>query len=91
MLVIIKNAPDTDEARRAVRLAGDLAADIVLIQNAVWLAQEERLEGFCGTAYALDEDLRLRGGVNTGKDIKTITYEELIDLMAENDKVIGML
>lgn len=91
MIVIIKSAPDTEEAKRAVRLAGDLAADIVLLQNAVWLAEEERLEGFCGTAYVLDEDLKLRGVPNVAEDIKTITYEELIDLMAENDKVIGML
>jgi|Deesub1362A_J573_1020465.scaffolds.fasta_scaffold00045_16 sulfur relay protein TusB/DsrH len=90
MLVIIKNAPGTQEAKRAVKLARDMAADIVLVQNGVYLAERDRLEGFCGTAYALDEDIRLRGITDIDKEIKTIGYDELIDLMAEDEKVIGM-
>ncbi len=90
MLVILRSAPESHEARRAVKLARDLAADMVLVQNAVWLAQEERLEGFCGTAYVLDEDLKLRGVSNVAKEIKALSYIELVDLMAEADKVVGM-
>jgi len=90
MLVVIKSSPDSNEARRAVRLARDLAADIVLLQNAVWLAREEMLEGFCGTAYALDEDLKLRGVRNVDKGVKAVGYGELVDLMAGADKVIGI-
>lgn len=90
MLVVIKSAPDTREARRAVKLARDTAADILLIQNAVYLAGKERLEGFCGTAYVLDEDMRLRGVSDIEKGIKTVGYGEAVDLMAEEDKVIGL-
>lgn len=90
MLVVIKSSPETHEARRAVRLARDMAADIVLLQNAAWLAQEERLEGFCGTVYALDEDLRLRGVVNVDSGVKSISYGEFVDLMADEDKVVGI-
>ncbi|MEJ2182622.1 MAG: sulfurtransferase complex subunit TusB [Nitrospirota bacterium] len=90
MLVIIKSAPDTQDARRAVKLARDVAADIALLQNAVYLAQPERLEGFCGTAYAMKEDLRLRGIEDIEAGVKTIGYGDLVDLMAEDDKVIGL-
>ncbi|MBI3592910.1 MAG: hypothetical protein HY099_05465, partial [Nitrospirae bacterium] len=61
MLVIIKSAPDTPEGKRGVKLARDMAADLFLIQNGVYFAQEERLEGFCGNTYALEDDLKLRG------------------------------
>lgn len=90
MLVIIKSSPDSQEAKRAVRLARDMTADIVLLQNGVYLAEKERLEGFCGTAFVLDEDMRLRGVENIGKGVKKVGYDELVDLMAENEKVIGM-
>ena len=90
MLIIIKSEPDTQAARRAVKLAGEAAADIVLIQNGVYLAGEERAEGFCGTVFALDEDMRMRGIRDIEKGVKTIGYEELVDLMAENEKVVGM-
>lgn len=90
MLVIIKSAPDTQEARRAVKLARDMAADIVLLQDAVYLSRPERLEGFCGTAYALSEDLGLRGVEDLEAGVKAIDYGELVDLMAGEDKVIGL-
>jgi sulfur relay protein TusB/DsrH len=90
MLVIIRSAHDTTEARRAVKLARDMAADVLLIQNAVYLAGKERLEGFCGTVYALDEDMRLRGMSEIEKGVKTVGYDEAVDLMAGEDKVIGI-
>ena len=89
MIVLIKSAPDTQEAGRAVKLARDMAADIALIQNAVYLARPEMLDGFCGTAFALDEDLKLRGIKDIEESVKPISYGELVDLMAENDKVVG--
>ncbi len=67
-----------------------MAADIVLIQNAVSLARRDRLEGFCGTAFALGEDIKLRGVKDLDKGVKEISYEEFIDLMANNDKVVGI-
>jgi sulfur relay protein TusB/DsrH len=66
-----------------------MAADIALINDAVCLAQPERLEGFCGTAYALDEDLKLMGVKDIEESVKPINYGELVDLIAENDKVVG--
>ncbi|GAB4387785.1 MAG: hypothetical protein Kow0025_03320 [Thermodesulfovibrionales bacterium] len=88
MLVVIKSAPHTDEARRGVRLAKDLAADILLLQDAVYMAEKERLEGFCGTAYALASDAALRG-VEVEKEIRAVGYGEAVDLMAGEDKVLG--
>ncbi|MBI4824546.1 MAG: hypothetical protein HY805_10015 [Nitrospirae bacterium] len=89
MLVLIKSAPDTADGKRAVKLARDMAGDLVLMQNAVYFAEKERLEGFCGTIYALDEDILLRGITETEKGIKTLSYDELIEIMAENNKVVG--
>jgi len=92
MLVIIKSAPDTTEGRRGVKLARDMAADIVLIQNGVYFAKKEQLEGFCGTAFVLEDDSRMRGLIKDGidKDIRNIDYDGLVDLMTEKEKVIGM-
>ena len=92
MLVIIKSAPDTPEGKRGLKMARDMAADLFLIQNGVYFAQEERLEGFCGIAYALEDDLKLRGikGAGIEKGIREIGYDSFVDLMDESDKVIGM-
>jgi sulfur relay protein TusB/DsrH len=91
MLVIIKSAPDTPEGQRGVGLARDQAASICLMQNAVYFAQEDRLEGFCGTAYVLQEDCVLRGlgDKMLAKEIKKVDYTGLIDLISKEDKVIG--
>ncbi len=92
MLVIIKSAPDTIEGKRAVKLARDMAADICLIQNAVYFAQKDRLEGFCGTVFVISEDAQLRGlkSGDMDKGIKEIDYDGLVDLMIKEDKVVGM-
>jgi len=51
-----------------------------------------RLEGFCGTAYALEDDLKLRGikGAGIEKGIRETSYDSLVDIMDEQDKVVGM-
>lgn len=92
MLVIVKNGPDTMDGKRGIKLARDMAADVVFLQNGVYFAQKERLEGFCGAAYVLDDDVRLRGlrGDEIEKDIKRLDYDGLVDLMAGEDKVVGM-
>ncbi len=92
MLVIVKNSPDTLDGRRGIKLARDMAADLVLIQNGVYFAQKERLEGFCGTAYVLGEDIGLRGlkDEDIEKGVRKLDYNGLVDLMAEEDKVVGM-
>jgi sulfur relay protein TusB/DsrH len=92
MLVMVKSAPDTSEGKRGIQLARDMAANIVLIQNGVYYAQKKRLEAFTGKAYFLDEDMKLRGisPDMTGPGVKGIDYEGLVDLIAENEKVVGM-
>ena len=92
MVVLIKSAPDTADGRRAVKTARDMAADIVLLQNGVYFAQKERLEGFCGMVYLLEEDARLRGlkDAELEKDLRRLDYNSLVDLIVEEDKVIGM-
>lgn len=92
MVVIVKSGPDTADGKRGVKLARDMAADLVLVQNGVYFARKERLEGFCGTAFVLDDDARLRG-LHEGdleKDIGRLSYGDLVDVMAREDKVIGL-
>jgi len=91
MVVMIKSAPDTPEAKRGIALAGDLTADLVLIQNAVYLAPQGRIRGFRGAVYVLDEDLRMRG-VGPEADIgavKRIDHDMLVDLLMKADQVHG--
>jgi sulfur relay protein TusB/DsrH len=92
MLVIIKSGPDTPEGKRGLKLARDLAADVVLIQNGVYFAQKDNLEGFCGRAFVVDEDCRFRGLDEPAleKDISMINYDELVDAIVGEDKVLGM-
>ena len=90
VLVIIKSGPDSEAAMRAVGIARDETADIVLIRDAVYLARPDGLEGFCGTAFAFAEDVRARGIVDIDKGVKEITAEELIELMAGEDRVMGV-
>lgn len=92
MLVIVKSAPDTPEGKRAVKLARDMAADICLVQNAVYFALTERLDGFCGTAYVLNEDMKLRGiGSDIiDKGIRELDYDGLVELIINEEKVAGV-
>ena len=92
MLIIIRSGPDTADGRRGLRLARDTASDIALIQGGVYYAQPDRMEGFCGTVYALDEDLSMRGIGSDGleKGIKLINYGDFVDLMADSEKVLGL-
>lgn len=94
MLVIIRSAPDTTEGRRGIKLARDMSADVVLLQNGAYFMQSGKLEdlAFIGMAYILDDDRKLRGlkEPEAGARIKGISYDGIVDLMAESDKVIGM-
>jgi sulfur relay protein TusB/DsrH len=90
MLVIIKSSPDVKGARSAVKLAEELSADIVLLQDGIYIAEQDGLEGFSGTAHVLSDDLRLRGVESISKHTRPIEYGELIDLMAAEEKVVGM-
>ncbi|TAN45171.1 MAG: hypothetical protein EPN22_04020 [Nitrospirae bacterium] len=92
MLILIKNGPDTPEGKRGLQLALDMCADICLLQNAVYFAQKERLEGVCGKVYVLEEDKRLRGlnADEMEKDILPLDYDGLVDIMDSADKVAGI-
>lgn len=92
MIVLIKSGPETVEGKRAVQLASDAAADLVLLQNGAYFARKGVLEGFAGKTYLLDEDARLRG-LTAGElraGTKALDYDSLVELMAGEDKVVGM-
>ncbi|GBE02474.1 DsrH like protein [bacterium BMS3Bbin06] len=91
MLVLIKSSPDTDEGRRGLKMARDLSADIVFLQDGVYFALSEMIDGFCGTAYATEEDLALRGLRDRVNGVKVVGWEELVDMMADEEKVIGAI
>ena len=93
MLVIVKNGIDTPEGKRGIRLARDMAADLVLIQNGVYFVRDEKLNDFGKKVYVLDEDLMLRGlsDGEIGKNMEKINYDILVDLVVGSDKVVGML
>jgi sulfur relay protein TusB/DsrH len=92
MLIIIKSFPDTPEGKRGIKLAIDMAANVVLIQNAVYFAQGDRHDSFNGIIYALEDDIRLRGlrDEELRKDMKKLDYDGLVELMIEEDKLIGI-
>jgi sulfur relay protein TusB/DsrH len=92
MLVIIKNAPDTNDGALGLTLAKEGRADLILLQNGVFFAQKERLGTFPGTVYVLDDDKRLRGlnDSECNERVKTIGYDSLTDLITGDEKVVGM-
>jgi sulfur relay protein TusB/DsrH len=91
MLVLIKSSPDSTEGKRGIKLAMGMDADLILMQNAVYFSQGKRLESFGGKAYALGEDMRLRGIRSdlTGSNIREIDYDKLVDLIMKEEKVFG--
>ncbi|MBM4141223.1 MAG: hypothetical protein FJ242_07055 [Nitrospira sp.] len=92
MLIIVKSGPDTFEGKRGVELARDAAANLVLLQNGVCFAQRGRLEGLRGTVYLLGEDKRLRGlkDEELEEGIKKLDVNTLIELLTNEDRVVGM-
>lgn len=92
MITIIKSSPDTPEGKRGFKMARDMASDMVLLHNGVYLPQMERFEGLCGKVYILEEDMRFRGLKDEEilTDAIKIDYDRLVDLMVEEDKVVGM-
>lgn len=92
MLIIVKSAPDTPEGKRGITMARDVVANVVLTQNAVYFALKNTLEGFSGIVFALEDDLRLRGLNNDDLkgDIRKLSYDGFIDLMVEDNRVIGI-
>jgi sulfur relay protein TusB/DsrH len=89
MIVLIKSLPETPEGKRGIKMARDMAADIVFIQNGIYYALDEMIDGYCGTAYAVKEDVELRGMQNQMRSVKVIEWDQLVDMMIGEDKVIG--
>jgi sulfur relay protein TusB/DsrH len=92
MLVMIKSAPDTTDGALGLTLAKESGADLVLLQNGVSFAQNERLGTFTGVVYVLDDDKRLRGLKDSEIDAraKAIDYDRLTDIITGGDKVVGL-
>lgn len=91
MLVLIKSGPDRAEGQWALKLARDMSADIVLLQNGAYFAINHMLDGFCGMVYAVEEDMEARwpGEDPALKGIRRITWDELVDMTAKEEKVVG--
>jgi sulfur relay protein TusB/DsrH len=92
MIVMIKSAPDTSDGAIGLTLAKEGGADLVLLQNGVYLAQKDRLGAFPGAVYVLDDYKRLRGLKDSEMDAraKVISYDKMTDLLTSGEKVIGM-
>jgi len=91
MLVIIKSPPGSPGAQRGIDLAREEAADILLMEAAAALARKGALEGYCGTAFVLRDDL-LRTGMREDEweqSVKALSGEELSELIGQQEKVQG--
>ena len=105
MLFLISSAPDTKEFKTAYKLAKDMNAEVCLFQNAVY-ASKDLIEnnppsppftkggmgGLSGenVVYVLRDEMQLRGIQEDEISGKPIDYNQLIDLMADTDKVVGI-
>jgi sulfur relay protein TusB/DsrH len=92
MLVIIKSAPDTNDGAFGLTLAKDSRADVILLQNGVFFAQNDRLGSFPGVVYVLDDDKKLRGlrDSELNERVKVIDYDKLTDIITSGEKVTGL-
>lgn len=86
MLFLIASAPETQEYKTAVTLAGDVNADICLLQDAVYAARRSDSD----TVYVLSDDMKLRGIHEDEISGKAVDYGQLIDLLTGADKVVGL-
>ena len=86
MLFLISSAPDTKEFQTAFTMAKEVNADICLLQNAVYASRSLNESG----VYVLSADLKLRGIGEDEISGKPVEYADLIDLMTEADKVVGL-
>jgi len=87
MLVVIKSPPGSTQADAAIKRAAEITADIVLVGDAAGLALKDMLEGFCGTAFALENDVlsTLAAGAVLEKGVKLITQTELERMLSEDE------
>jgi sulfur relay protein TusB/DsrH len=86
MLFLISSAPDTKEFKTAYKLAKDTDAKICLLQNAVYASRNLNDDSL----YVLRDEIQLRGIKEDEISGKVIDYDQLIDLMINTDKVVGL-
>jgi sulfur relay protein TusB/DsrH len=86
MLFLIASAPDTREFKTAYRIAKDMNAQICLLQNAVYASRV--LDD--SSIFVLRDELQLRGIGDNEISGKIIDYHQLVDLMANTEKVTGL-
>jgi len=88
MLFIISSSPETHEFKTALQMAE--GSDICLIHDAVYLSMKGDVS-LPGKIYVLKDDLSLRGIKEEGlKGLMVIDYSEMVDLMAQAEKVVGI-
>jgi sulfur relay protein TusB/DsrH len=86
MLFLIASAPDTKEFKTAYKMAKDMNAEICLLQNAVYAARDLNDDNL----FLLKDEMQLRGINENEAKGKTIDYDQLIDIMTDSDKVVGL-
>lgn len=86
MLFLISSAPDTKEFKTAFHLAKEMNAEVCLLQNAVQASPD--IES--GSLYILRDDMQLRGIAEKEVSGKPIDYSQLVDLIVQSDKVVGL-
>jgi sulfur relay protein TusB/DsrH len=86
MLFLISSAPDTREFKTSYRLAKDMGADVCLLQNAVYGSRNLN----DNTVYVLKDEMQLRGIKEHEISGKIIDYNQLVDLIKNADRVVGM-
>ncbi len=86
MLFLISSAPDTKEFKTAYKLAKDMNAEVCLLQNAVYASRNSDDK----MLYVMSDDMRLRGISENEISGRLIDYSQLIDLLTDTDKVVGI-
>jgi sulfur relay protein TusB/DsrH len=86
MLFLISSAPDTQEFKTAFRTAKEMNAAICLLHNAVYGSRVLQDSGM----YVLRDELQLRGITENEVSGRIIDYDQLVDLMDDADKVVGI-
>jgi sulfur relay protein TusB/DsrH len=86
MLFLISSAPDTTKFRTAYRTAKEMNGQICLLQDAIYAAKDADDDSL----YVIVDDMRLRGMSDDEISGRPIDYSQLIDLMVDTDKVVGL-
>lgn len=91
-LVVVISPPGSAKGEHGVRLAKELAADIVLTGEAAGYALKGRLEGFCGTVYVIEEEGKPPGlkDEDMEKGVKRLSGGEFGEMLERGARVAGV-